>query len=240
MGLTATAAWRDRLYLSAGARYNLLFAELDDEQLSLRVRTTRRQWLTLEHVFLAPTFDGDSIWNVFSTGAYRDLRASYEIGLPAGIKAYARGFARFFLATNDEVAQSGPFTGQDVGAEAPGGRMSAGASLGAAWRAGRAMWRADGYWDDGYGGRKLGADATARVRVRPPIELEGRLTSYYWRDDLAQSPNGRSGVVSGAQAGGRFQLGAGVRLHLLVEDNAGTYYQSQFRGLAVLELDASL
>ena len=42
----------------------------------------------------------------------------------------------------------------------------------------------------------------------------------------------------GAQAGGRFQLGQGTRLHLLVEDNVGTYYESQFRGLAVLELDA--
>ena len=41
-------------------------------------------------------------------------------------------------------------------------------------------------------------------------------------------------------AGGRLQLGKGTRAHLLVEDNVGTYYESQFRGLAVLELDASI
>ena len=45
-------------------------------------------------------------------------------------------------------------------------------------------------------------------------------------------------MVFGAEAGGRFRLGQGVHLHLLVEDNVGTYYESQFRGLAMLELDA--
>jgi hypothetical protein len=46
--------------------------------------------------------------------------------------------------------------------------------------------------------------------------------------------------VFGAQAGGRWQLGRGVKLHLLAEDNVGTFYKSQFRGLAVVEVDASL
>jgi hypothetical protein len=239
VALTATAAWRDRVYLSGGIRYNLLFAELDDEQLALRVRLTPRQWLTLEHDYLAPTFDGDSIWNIFSTGAYRDLRGSYELGLPGGVKVYGRAFARFFLATDDEIATSGPFAGQDVGAEAPGGRFAAGGSLGAAWRRGRGTLRGDGYWDDGYGGRKIGVDTTARFQISPSIEVEGRLTGYGWRSDLQPSTTG-SGVVFGAQAGGRFQLGKGQRLHLLVEDNVGTYYESQFRGLAMFEVDASI
>ena len=75
--------------------------------------------------------------------------------------------------------------------------------------------------------------------MRDPIELEGRLTGYTWRNDIQPSPNS-SGVVFGAEAGGRFRLGQGVHLHLLVEDNVGTYYESQFRGLAMVELDAGL
>ena len=58
------------------------------------------------------------------------------------------------------------------------------------------------------------------------------------RWSAADASNG--GVVFGAQAGGRYRLGQGVRLHLLAEDNVGTYYHSQFRGLAVVEVDASL
>jgi hypothetical protein len=233
--LTAMASWRNRIYLSGGLRYNFLFDELDDEQLALRVKLTARQWVTLEHDFLAPTFDGDSIWNVFSVGAYRDLRASYEIGLPHGVKAYARGFLRYYLPTPDEV-DGGAYAGQENG---PGdSRYAAGGSLGAAWRNARGMLRADGYWDDGYGGRKVGVDATTRVKVRAGLELEGRLTGYAWRSDLPSATP--SGVVFGAQAGGRLRLGRGARAHLLVEDNVGTYYESQFRGLAILELDASI
>jgi hypothetical protein len=236
--LTASATWR-RLSVSGGLRYNILFGEFDDEQLAVRLRLTSGQWLTLEHDYLAPTFDGDSIWNVFATGAYRDLRASYEVALPRGMKAYARGFVRFYQATSDEVATVGPYAGQDVGATAQGGRVGGGGSLGAAWRSARGMARADAYWDDGYGGRKLGVDATTRLRIRRPFELEGRATGYRWNDEQPTT-GGNSGVVFGLQAGGRFQLGPGVRLHLLLEDNFGTMYESQFRGLAMVELDAGL
>ena len=70
-----------------------------------------------------------------------------------------------------------------------------------------------------------------------------RERGYEWRADLssdtARATNDQ-GVVFGAQAGGRWRLGQGVRLHLLAEDNVGTYYRSQFRGLAVVEVDAAL
>jgi hypothetical protein len=99
--------------------------------------------------------------------------------------------------------------------------------------------RADGYYDDGYGGRKLGADLSARYAVYPGRwELEGRLTGYGWRSDVQPASN--RGVVFGAQAGSRYQLAPGMRVHLLAEDNAGTLYRSQFRGLALIDVDASL
>jgi hypothetical protein len=70
------------------------------------------------------------------------------------------------------------------------------------------------------------------------VELEGRLTGYRWRSDQ-QSATDR-GYVLGAQAGGRWRLGHNIRLHLLAEDNFGTYYTGQFRGLAIVEMDASI
>jgi hypothetical protein len=216
LSLTASAAWRDRAFLSGGARFNLLLGQFDDEQLLLRFRVAGRQWLTLEHAYLAPSFDGDSIWNVFAAGAYRDLRAGYEVPIGPEVKAYARTFVRFW-------------SGDD---------HSLGANLGAVWRRGRGLLRGDGYWDDGYGGRKVGLDLLARLALRPGFELEGRLTGYEWKSDL--SPPTQGGVSVGAQAGGRYLLGPGVRLHVLAEDNVGTYYYAQFRGLAVIEVDASL
>ena len=221
LSLTAFAGWRDRIQLAGGARFNLLLGEFDDEQVLVKLRTFRRQWVTLEHAYLAPSFDGDSIWNVFSSGAYRDLRGIYEVGIGPEVKAYARGFARFFTASGH----------------------AGGASLGATWRRGRGLVRGDGYWDDGFGGRKVGVDLAARLALRRTFEVEGRLTGYEWRSDQwgdAARATNDEGVVFGAQAGGRWLLGQGVRLHMLLEDNVGTYYFSQFRGLAVVEVDASL
>ncbi len=154
---------------------------------------------------------------------------------PAGRREGLRARLRPLLPpTPDEM--SGAYAGQESGAGDD--RFAAGGSLGAAWRDARGMVRADGYLDGGYGGRKIGVDATTRVKVRPAIELEGRLTGYGWRNDLPSATP--SGVVFGAQAGGRIQLGEGTRAHLLLEDNVGTYYESQFRGLAMLELDAGI
>jgi hypothetical protein len=158
---------------------------------------------------------------VFSTGADRDVRAIYEVSVNPEIKTYARGFARFFA----ESAEAG------------------GASIGATWRRGRGFMRADGYWEDGYGGLKVGYDASGRIALRRTFELEGRLTGYVWNSGQAPDASPGTdikGVVFGVQGGGRWLLGQGVRLHLLAEDNVGTYYYSQFRTLAVVEVDASL
>jgi hypothetical protein len=221
LSLTYLFNWPKVVTVIGGARLNLLLGEIDDAQLMLRFPTFRRQALTLEGTYLAPTFDGDSIWNVFSVGAYADARASYEVGIGTEVKAYARGFARFFTASGH----------------------AGGGSLGATWRRGRGFMRADGYAEDGFGGRKIGVDASARLAIRRAFELEGRLTGYEWRadasSDAARSPND-TGVTFGAQAGGRWQLGQGVKLHVLGEDNVGTYYDSAFRVLAVVEVNASL
>jgi hypothetical protein len=225
VALTASAALGRRLFLTGGARYNLLLGEFDDEQLSLRAKLPARQWITLEHAFLAPTFDGDSIWNVFSTGAYRDFRASYELGLSEELKLYARGFFRLFQLTADETDT--------------GGRTARGGSAGAVWRHAGSVVRADGYTDDGYGGRKDGVDLSGRWAFpAKKLELEGRVTSYHWRSDQQSVTD--SGFVLGGQAGGRWEAGSGVRLHLLVEDNVGTFYNSQWRALAIVEISAAL
>jgi hypothetical protein len=225
VALTASAAWARRVFLTAGVRYNLLLATFDDQQAALRVRVSAGQSLGLEMAYLAPSFDGDSIWNVFASGAYRDVRGSYELKVCDELKLYARGFARHYDAA--------------LGEPADGARWAGGGSAGAAWRRSRGVVRLDGYFDGGFGGRKTGADLSARWEVRPrAVELEGRLTAYEWRSDQQTATD--RGFVLGAQAGGRYQLGEGVRLHLLLEDNVGTFYAGQYRGLAVVELDASL
>src|SRR5207253_1782823 len=174
--LTANAAWRQTLFATAGLRYNLLLGGFDDGQIAVRARLSAGQSLTAEYAYLAPTFDGDSIWNIFSTGAYHDFRAGHDITLGPGVRAHVRGFARLFASTPGDIVN-----GRDVGAEAPGGRTAGGATAGIEARRRRSLVRADGYVDAGFGGRKAGADISGRYAVRPGRwEIEGRLTGFDW------------------------------------------------------------
>jgi hypothetical protein len=234
VALTADVGWRQRVHVSLGLRYNILVGLLDDQQAALRVRLSDRQWFSAEYAYLAPTFDGDSIWNIFSAGAYRDVRAVYELTVVPGLRVSARVFFRTFETTPGEIVD-----GQDRAAGGPNSRRAEGASAGVQWRTDRGTLRADGYLDDGYGGRKAGGDISGRYRMSwRTLELEGRLSGWTWRSDL--QPDTNHGVVFGAQAGGRFLITEGMHLHLLAEDNVGTLYRGQYRALAVFEVDVSL
>jgi hypothetical protein len=107
------------------------------------------------------------------------------------------------------------------------------------WRLPAGELRADAVLDDGAGGLKTGLDLSARATLRPRrLEVEARFTGFRWRSD--QQPATDAGFVLGVQAGARWEAGTGVRLHLLAEDNVGTFYDSQYRALAIVEVDASL
>lgn len=233
VSLTHTSAWGP-VGISLGARYDLLTARSDDRQLGLRVRIARRHAVTLDAAYLAPTFDGDSIWNVFSTGDYREARLGYEIRVDDAISAHAAAFYRRY-----ETPSDGPDSRLDPGQEPTGGSDAWGGTLGARWRRGRGFLRAGAYYDDGFGGRRIGGDASGRLAVHPGrLDVEGRLTAYSWRADLRPETN--AGFVAGAQVGTRHQLVEGMRLHLLLEDNTGTFYFYQLRALALLDLDVGL
>ncbi len=244
VGLTAEAAWRGTVFVAGALRYNLLLGVFDDQQAVLRARLGARHAVQVEHVRLVPTFDGDSIWNVFAAGAFRDLRAGWDARVGAGVTTHVRGFHRAF-----------------AGAREDGDGGAWGANAGAALRRPGSILRADLYLDEGHGqiareiGGKRGADVSGRLVLAPGrLELEGRLTGYSWRTGGREDGSGsggpggggqsgrpatRDGIVFGAQIGGRYQMTQGMHVHLLVEDNVGTYYRSQFRALAVVDVEVA-
>jgi hypothetical protein len=231
LSLTADAHWRDRLFVAAGARYNLLVAAWDDQQASLRWRIGARQLLSLEYNYLAPTFDGDSIWNIFAAGAYRDFRLSHDVELSTAWRAHVRGFFRQFVDP--------PGTPSALSAGIPGGHDAYGGNVGVDVRTRRGRARLDGYAEAGVGGWKVGGDASARWNVRPNLfDVEGRLTATAWRSDDVPQP--QDALMIGGGLGCVYHLGRKMRVHFLGENNSGTYYRAQLRGLAVLEMDVTL
>ena len=167
-----------------------------------RARRRRGSGSALEMAYLAPTFDGDSIWNVFASGAYRDLRGSYELQLRDGLKALRCAASR---GTSRPRRASRPSDARWAG----GGSAGAGLAAPAQRRAPRQLLRRRlRRAQDGR--RPLGALGAAAARRRARGAPHG-----VRRGGRTSSRRPTRGSCFGAQAGSRYRLGEGVRLHLL-------------------------
>jgi len=214
----ATATfWKQRLQLYGGVRYNVLSSRLDEAQGGVGFRYGPAR-VRAEYVIDSPDFDGDSIFNIFNTQAYQEVRLWYEHRFNARWAAYARVTARLFEGgASDAPDQTErrlvePDIGGGVGGTYLGKRQTA---------------RLDLYWQEGYGGRTLGVYGYYRYQVVPRwLALEGRAVVAYWDDDLSTTPEG---VSAGLSLGARLQLTQLVAVHVLVEDNFGTYSKSDLR-----------
>lgn len=198
-------------------RYDLLVGRVDEIYAGVRAQLGRHG-LSAEYVLAAPTFDGDSIWNVFASQAFDDVRVAYDLAW-GRVRAYARAFARFYF---DDRGSS-----ESIGGNA-GGRLDLGP---------RGYIRLDGYYEDGYGGRRAGVDGSARIRLTGDLLdglfAEGRVSFADFRDDIRAVDRADS---LGLQAGLRYTPTPGVTLHGIVEENVNRLYKSQLRLLAVLDL----
>ncbi|HEY2746560.1 MAG TPA: hypothetical protein VGL86_18135 [Polyangia bacterium] len=222
VGLTARAnLWAGRLVPWFAFRYNLLAGRVDEVYAGARTQIGRHG-ISLEYVLAAPTFDGDSIWNVFATQAFDDVRLGYDVSFWK-IRAYAQAFTRLYF--------------DDLGSYASGG-----GSLGGRLALGSRGWlRLDGYYEDGYGGLRAGVDASTRVRIwgddlgvhKGSVFAEGRLSFVSFRDDSRPEDAANS---FGVQAGVRWTPLEGISVHGLVEENVNRLYTSQLRVLALLDL----
>jgi hypothetical protein len=223
-----------RLQGYGGFRYDFVSGKLDDGHAGLRGAPQTGHLLLVEYRYVAPTFDGDSIWNVFSSQPYHDVRFAYDGRLKSrldeagnrrfgDVSLYASAFARMFQSTEHTALRGvGPLT------------ASLGGSAGIRWQRDHGQLRLDAYGDGGYGGLRAGSDLSGRVQVlRNRLGFEGRLLYMYFADDM--KTDNRSHML-GMQLGARWAIVSGLLLHVLAENNIDRYYNSQLRLLAMLDL----
>ena len=202
------------------ARWNFLVARVDEAQAGVRVAAAAHA-VTAEWGYSFPTFDGDSIFNVFSSEPYQDVRGTYELWPGRGrLRLSGRGWARRF--------ENGPGTGMATSALAGGGAVGARARFSP-----RNQVRLDLFYEDGHGGQRIGGDGSARWRLRRDLEVEGRLTLIQFDADLLSE---LEGLTFGVQGGATWIFSQGIALHLGAEENTNRFYASQFRLFAVLDL----
>ena len=216
--------WKQRLEIFGGLRYSPLTARLVEAQGGVAARLGPVR-LRVEYVMDVPNFDGDSIFNIFNTQPYQEARFWYEHRFSARWTAYLRASLRLFSGGSSDALYP---------EEQKLAQLDAGGGLGAAYLGKRQTARLDLYWQEGYGGRTLGAYGQYLHQVVPDwLALEGRAVVAYWDDHLSVTP---LGVTAGLSVGAQLQLTRLVALHLLVEDNFGTYNKSDLRLYALLNI----
>jgi len=202
------------------ARYSLLQGVLDRADAGVRLKYGDHILEpALEYFF--PTFDGDSIFNVFSIEPTTDARLSYQYA-PAGP---LRGSANLWLRKYAHEDGTSSLAG--------GGELGVQRALGTDWRG-----RVDALWDDGYGGRRVGGTAEAMWRPANVLWLRGRAIVLDVREDgdLTVAALARDVVTSTLMLSSTWRVADSVALHAIAEADYDDVHALQTRAIAILDL----
>lgn len=210
----------------AAVRFNLGTLRLDDTALGFGVAVSDRHSIRAQYLRTIPSFDLDSIFNVFALQPFEDVRLSYQVRAGGGWTLLGRGSMRIFRngpAASFEVEPRSPIT------------VGWGGAFAALWQRRRYALRVDAFTQGGEGGMRSGGSIDGQVRVlydRIGIDLRSYFTRY--ADD--QMPE-REGYGLSFQAGADFKLWDGIHLTLLAEEMLTSTLVHAFRGLAMLSVD---
>src|SRR5262245_10123802 len=204
----------------ADARYSLLEAVLDRADLGVRVKQGNHVLEpAIEYFF--PTFDGDSIFNVFSIEPTTDFRLGYQY--TGALRGTASAWVRRY-AHEDGTASTA--RGLTASLEHP---------IAHGWTG-----RVDALWDDGYGGRRIGA--TGEVAWRPQLDfwVRGRVIGLDVRRDRDGVPASYAEPaaigIGSTVVSTTWRVADQVAVHGIAEADYDAIHSLQTRVIAVLDL----
>jgi hypothetical protein len=198
------------------ARFSLLHGLFDRADAGVRIRNGDHAIEPAVEYFF-PTFDGDSIYNVFSIEPTTDVRVGYQYMPDDPWRAHASAWLRRYSHAGDLPSIAG---GADAGLEH---------AFGGAWRG-----RFDALWDDGWGGRRVGGAADAAWRGTGRVWARGRVIVLGVHEDDASQ--GRRYVTSSAVASTTIRIGERVGVHVIGEVDYDAIQELQTRLIGVIDL----
>jgi hypothetical protein len=205
------------------ARYSFLHGLIDEAEAGARLRW-RDHALEPEVAYRFPTFDGDSIFNVFAIEPSTEARLGWAYAPRVGPRVHVAAWYRRYYH-DDHGSQTAPPATDDAAA---GATASIDAAVDERWRA-----RGELFVDGGYGGRRAGGAAALQWRRDRKVSAMGRATLL---DVVADGASTIRAVTGAVEFGASWQLADGVALHGVVETSADRYASFQARGLAILDL----
>ncbi|HEY5949061.1 MAG TPA: hypothetical protein VIV40_26395, partial [Kofleriaceae bacterium] len=206
----------------ASARYSLLHGVIDRGDVGVRVtRGAHSLEPAVEYFF--PTFDGDSIFNVFSLEPTTDVRLGYQFAPHSPWQASATAWLRKYDAADDLAPIAGGVDG------------SVEHRFGGTWRA-----RIDGLYDDGWGGRRIGGAADAAWKRTDDHMLRGRVVVLGVReDDTSTIVTDRRFVTTSAVVSSTYRISDQAAVHAIAEADYDAIHELQTRVIGVIDLNFS-
>ncbi len=208
----------------AAARYSLLHGLINEAHLGTKL-TRNAHSLESEFFYSVPTFDGDSIFNVFSTEPYSDLRTTWEFSPKDSLwSGYLRGWGRRFHGEGSQLSAEPAASTEYAGGTQVGGQYQ--------WQRDRIL-RVDGFHEDGYGGLRSGGYARLRWQWTQKTRFSARMSGIYVDDDRRSD---LYGVNWGTQLGTSYQVHKGVNTSIRLEQNSNRLHTFQLAIFAFVDL----
>jgi hypothetical protein len=194
LGYAVEADLRKVGAVKAGLAYDLYNVRFSQIYGSLDVFATKRLTLSADYDFYAPSYDADSIWNVFASEPINDvsLRGSYvngHLSLSAG--AHARIYDLYTanpntgVAPNTNAPSSPNLVGPTYGTYPTNGHpFDEGGDIGARYKWGEGNLGLRAAADVGDAGDRVGADLSGQRVLETRYLFAGRLGVWQWDDKL--------------------------------------------------------
>ena len=220
----------DSLYVNGAASFDMFNDYFDTVRVGTRMRFNDASEAELQYVRLLPSFDADSIFNIFTSEPLNDVNARTRYYLTRSSWVYVGGMVRMFGADPTNIE------GEAIPGVEEEGVRAYGAMLGWTHRYGvRGRVSFDASHESGYGGDRTLLDLDGRYALRPGLlELDGRITGVIFADELQTALQSAGG---GYQLGMRYLVDKRASLQLMVEQNFNAIHTNQFRVFAVADLD---
>jgi hypothetical protein len=229
LGAAITSRPLDNLQVDAAASYDFFNDYLDTVRAGTRIRIGDAVETEIQYVRLLPSFDADSIFNIFTAEPLNDVNGRVRYYMNRTSWVHVGGMVRLFGAdtiNKDDVEIDG----------ADGTVKATGLMIGWWHRYGsRGRVSFDASHESGYGGDRTLIDLDGRYALFPgEIELDGRITGVLFQDELQGNLGGAGG---GYQLGVRYLVDERATLQIMVEQNFNAIHTNQFRVFVVADLD---
>lgn len=207
------------------AVYNAMINGVSEGDGEIGVTPADRVGIFVEYHRYRPTFDGDSIFNVFDTTPQNDLGGRLDVRIHRSLNLSTWGFARI-------AEESGGLSGNDKASWVSG----AGGGIGSDYRTVQRSLSARISLSQEWGEQRIGAElggGHAFLRSRR-LWLSFRLSYWHIEDDFSEF---YSGDTAGYVLSGRFNIVHGLYFLGEFEQYVGDGRPSRLVGYALLQMD---